>query len=170
MHNPIITFSVLSLFPGTSDTFPAFPSEVPLFFPAPPTLSSHFRRRSPSFSRHLRHFPRISVGGPSLLPGTSNTFLAFPSEVPGLQAHKASGANPLGFVRAGDFESPALLLAGDGAAEDYIVVGRRICRPRPYIILYIYPQDNQSPTSVIIGSAVVRNQDRPLKTNRASST
>ena len=112
----------------------------------------------------------ITFSVPSLLPGTSDTFLAFPSEVLVLQAHKASGANPLGFVRAGGFESPALLLAGDGAAEDYIVVGRRICRPRPYIILYIYPQDSQSPTSVIIGSTVVRNQGRPLKTNRASST
>ena len=85
-------------------------------------------------------------------------------------SHKAFSANPLGFVRTECFESSALLLAGDGAAEDYIVVGRRIRRPRPYIILYIYPQDNQSPTSVIIGSAVVRNQGRPLKTNRASST
>jgi len=97
------------------------------------------------------------------LPGTSDTFPAFPSEVPGLQAHKASGANPLGFVRAGGFESPALLLAGDGAAEDYIVDDRRIRRRQPYIILYIYPQDNQSPTSVSIGSAVGRNQGRPSK-------
>ena len=166
----MITFSVPSLFPGTSDTFLAFLSEVPLFRLAPPTLSPHFRLRSPSFAWHLQHFSRISVGGPSLSSGTSDTFPAFPSEVPGLQAHKASGANPLGFVRARGFESPALLLAGDGAAEDYIVVGRRIRRPRPYIILYIYSQDSQSPTSVIIGSTVVRNQGRPLKTNRASST
>ncbi len=58
-------------------------------------------------------------------------------------------------------------MAGDGAAEDYIVVGQRIHRLRPYIIFYIYPQDNQSPTSVIIGSAVVRNQGRPLKTRNS---
>ena len=45
MHNPIITFSVLSQKPWTSDTFPAFLSEVPFESPGPPTLS------------------RISVGG-----------------------------------------------------------------------------------------------------------
>ena len=33
------------------------------------------------------------------------------------QSHKGVGANPLGFVRVGSFESPALLLASDGAPE-----------------------------------------------------
>ena len=35
-----------------------------------------------------------------------------------LQSHKAVSANPFGFVRADCFESPALLLVGDGAPQD----------------------------------------------------
>ena len=34
-----------------------------------------------------------------------------------LHSHKAVSANPLGFVRDGCFESPALLSAGDGALK-----------------------------------------------------
>ena len=48
-----------------------------------------------------------------------------------LQSHKAVSANPLGFVRADCFESPALLSAGDGASKDQKVVGLHIRRPRP---------------------------------------
>ena len=47
----MITFSVPSLLLGTSDTFPAILSEVPLFCLAPPTLFPHFRRRSPACKR-----------------------------------------------------------------------------------------------------------------------
>ena len=46
-------------------------------------------------------------------------------------SHKAASANPLGFVRAGCFESPAPLSAGDGASKDQKVVGPHIRRPRP---------------------------------------
>ena len=35
-----------------------------------------------------------------------------------LHSHKAVSANPFGFVRADCFESPALLLVGDGAPQD----------------------------------------------------
>ena len=48
-----------------------------------------------------------------------------------LHSHKAVRANPLGFVRADCFESPALLSAGDGASKDQKVVGLHIRRPRP---------------------------------------
>ena len=47
-------------------------------------------------------------------------------------SHKAASANPLGFVRAGCFESPAPLSAGDGASKDQKVVGPHIRRPRPH--------------------------------------
>ena len=69
MHNPIITFSVLSFLPGTSDRNPAKVSEVPRFFPTPPTETAQKCRRSPFLARYLRHKPHKSVGGTSLLGG-----------------------------------------------------------------------------------------------------
>ena len=68
--------------PWTSDTFPAFPSEVPLKSLGPPTLFPRFRRRCPSKALDLRHFPGNSVGGTPQKPWTSDTFPAFLSEVP----------------------------------------------------------------------------------------
>jgi hypothetical protein len=62
-----------------------------------------------------------------------------------LHSHKAVRANPLGFVRADCFESPALLSAGDGASKDQKVVGPHIRRPRPRpdpiarILSLVYP-------------------------------
>ena len=82
MHNPMITFSVPSRKRRTSDTFAAFPSEVPLGNAGPPTLLPRFRRRSPSETQDLRHFCHISVGGPPQKHRTSDTFASFPSEVP----------------------------------------------------------------------------------------
>ena len=66
----------------TSDTFSAFPSEVPLESPGPPTLFPYFRRRYPSKVLDLRHFSRISVGGTPRNSWTSDTFPVFLSEVP----------------------------------------------------------------------------------------
>ena len=121
-------FSVPPFFLLTSDTFPAFPSEVPLK------------------ALDLRHFLRISVGGAPRKPWTSDTFPAFLSEVPfeslgpptlfrhfcrrypskvldlrhfsGLSVgggHKASRASPLGRARAACFECSALVPAEHGA-------------------------------------------------------
>lgn len=66
----------------TSDTFAAFPLEVPRKKAGPPTLLPPFCRRSPAKQQDLRHFRRLSAGGPLQNGRTSDTLAAFPSEVP----------------------------------------------------------------------------------------
>ena len=74
---------------GTSDAFAVFLSEVQVFCGVPPTLLPCFCRRSRCFAGYLRHFCRVSVGGPGVLRGTSDTFAVFMSEVGTKQAVRA---------------------------------------------------------------------------------
>ena len=128
---------------GTSDTFAVFLSEVQVVCGVPPTLLPCFCRRSRCFVGYLRHFCRVSVGGPGVLRGTSDTFAVFLSEVqvfcgvpPTLlpcfcrRWAQSKPCEPLGRARAACFEWSALVSADRGAVDGEFLplLGTEICQ------------------------------------------
>ena len=98
------------------------PARGPLVSNHPSVISSLARNLSPTSSatqafhpQTLRRCKVLAKCPASLFP---TQFFRSKSQLPrtAQPSHKAASANPLGFVRAGCFESPAPLSAGDGAS------------------------------------------------------